>query len=107
MLVNEALLAYVDFVEKHYSDGQLVSTELPNFKPVNNSTICRHRRVADEGCFTQSWLWTFVAKSFTVFVVRATRAATAVGDFLTCRFGGLMICKRLKMYWSRGHLLKC
>ena len=30
LLVNEVLLAYVDFAEKHYSDGQQVSTELAN-----------------------------------------------------------------------------
>ena len=32
LLVNEVLLAYVDFAEKHYSDGQQVSTELANTK---------------------------------------------------------------------------
>jgi len=30
--VNEVLLAYVEFAEKHYSDGQQVSTELANVK---------------------------------------------------------------------------
>ena len=32
LLVNEVLLAYLDFAEKHYSDGQQVSTELANTK---------------------------------------------------------------------------
>lgn len=32
LFVNEVLLAYVEFVEKHYSDGQHISTELANVK---------------------------------------------------------------------------
>ena len=32
LLVNEVLLAYVEFAEKHYSDGQQVSTEFANLK---------------------------------------------------------------------------
>ena len=55
----------------------------------------------------KSWLWTFVAKPFTVFAVRATRAATALDDLLTDRFNGLVTCDRAKMYWSRGHLQWC
>ena len=31
-VVNEVLLAYIDFAEQHYSDGQQVSTELANTK---------------------------------------------------------------------------
>ncbi len=55
----------------------------------------------------KSWLWTFVAKPFTVFAVRASRAATALDDLLTDRFDGLVTCDRAKMYWSRGRLQWC
>ena len=46
----------------------------------------------------KSWLWTFVAQPFTVFAVRATRAATALSDLLTNRFQGIVTCDRAKMY---------
>ena len=55
----------------------------------------------------KSWLWTFVAKSFTVFAVRASRAATALSDLLTDRFGGVVTCDHAKMYWSHGVLQWC
>jgi transposase len=55
----------------------------------------------------KSWLWTFVARPFTVFAVRATRAATALSDLLTDRFQGLVTCDRAKMYWSCGRLQWC
>ena len=55
----------------------------------------------------KSWLWTFVAQPFTVFAVRATRAATALSDLLTDRFQGLVTCDRAKMYWSCGRLQWC
>lgn len=55
----------------------------------------------------KSWLWTFVAKPFTVFAVRATRAATALSDLLTDRFRGVVTCDRAKMYWASGVLQWC
>ena len=55
----------------------------------------------------KSWLWTFVAQPFTVFAVRATRAATALSDLLTDRFQGLVTCDRAKMYWCCGRLQWC
>ena len=36
----------------------------------------------------KAWLWTFVARLFTVFAVRATREATALDVFLTEKFQG-------------------
>ena len=36
----------------------------------------------------KAWLWTFVARLFTVFAVRATREATALSVFLTEKFHG-------------------
>jgi transposase len=55
----------------------------------------------------KSWLWTFVARDFTVFTVRATRAATALSDLLTDRFRGAITCDRAKMYWASGVLQWC
>lgn len=55
----------------------------------------------------KAWLWTFVARRFTVFAVRATREATAVDDLLTGAFGGIVTCDRAKMYWRAGRLQWC
>jgi transposase len=55
----------------------------------------------------KAWLWTFVAGSFTVFAVRATREATALGVFLTATFHGIVTCDRAKMYWQVGRLQWC
>ena len=55
----------------------------------------------------KAWLWTFVARMFTVFAVRATRQATALGAFLGEKFGGIVTCDRAKMYWYLGRLQWC
>jgi len=55
----------------------------------------------------KAWLWTFVARLFTVFAVRATREATALGVFLGETFGGIVTCDRAKMYWHLGRLQWC
>jgi transposase len=55
----------------------------------------------------KAWLWTFVARLFTLFTVRATREATAVDEFLTPGFGGIVTCDRAKMYWRVGRLQWC
>ncbi len=55
----------------------------------------------------KAWLWTFVARMFTVFAVRATREATAVDDLLTADFRGVVTCDRAKMYWRVGRLQWC
>jgi transposase len=59
----------------------------------------------------KAWLWTFVAHSFTVFAVRATREATALAVFLKDRFAGVVTCDRARMYlcverlqWCWAHL---
>ena len=58
-----------------------------------------------------AWLWTFVAHSFTVFAVRATREATALAAFLKDGFQGVVSCDRARMYlrverlqWCWAHL---
>jgi transposase len=38
---------------------------------------------------SKAWLWTFVARTFTVFAVRTSRAATILDDLLTDRFRGV------------------
>jgi transposase len=55
----------------------------------------------------KAWLWTFVARTFTVFAVRATREATALGVFLGEKFRGIVTCDRAKMYWRLGRLQWC
>jgi len=55
----------------------------------------------------KAWLWTFVAQLFTVFAVRATRAATAVDQLLTDAFRGVVTCDRAKMYWRVGRIQWC
>jgi transposase len=56
---------------------------------------------------TKAWLWTFVAKTFTVFALRGSRAATAITELLGETFGGVMSCDRAKMYWQCGRLQWC
>jgi transposase len=55
----------------------------------------------------KAWLWTFVARLFTVFAVRATREATALIAFLGDSFHGVVTCDRAKMYWHLGTLQWC
>ena len=55
----------------------------------------------------KAWLWTFVARAFTVFAVRATREATALDDLLTDEFRGIVTCDRAKMYWRVKRLQWC
>jgi transposase len=55
----------------------------------------------------KAWLWTFVAGVFTVFTIRPTREATAVDDFLTDAFHGVITCDRAKMYWRAERLQWC
>ena len=53
------------------------------------------------------WLWTFVAKRFSVFAMRDSREAKAIDELLTERFRGVMTCDRAKMYWRAGRLQWC
>jgi len=55
----------------------------------------------------KAWLWTFVSKTFTVFTLRTTRAATVLDDLLTDAFDGIVNCDRAKMYWQCGRLQWC
>ena len=55
----------------------------------------------------KSWLWTFVASTYTVFALRTTRAATVLQDLLTDAFDGVVNCDRAKMYWNIGRPQWC
>jgi transposase len=55
----------------------------------------------------KSWLWTFVAASYTLFALRTTRAATVLQDLLTEDFDGVVNCDRAKMYWKVGRSQWC
>ena len=55
----------------------------------------------------KAWLWTFVARMFTVFTMRPTREATAVDEMLTDAFRGVVTCDRAKMYWRVGRIQWC
>jgi transposase len=55
----------------------------------------------------KSWVWTFVAASYTFFAVRTTRAATVLEELLTDAFDGVVNCDRAKMYWNKGRLQWC
>lgn len=55
----------------------------------------------------KSWLWTFVASSYTVFALRTTRAATVLQELLTAGFDGVVNCDRAKMYWKIGRPQWC
>ncbi len=55
----------------------------------------------------KAWLWTCVARQFTVFAQRTTRAATVLTELLGTEFGGVVTCDRAKMYWMLGRLQWC
>jgi transposase len=55
----------------------------------------------------KSWLWTFVAATYTVFALRTTRAATVLQELLTETFDGVVNCDRAKMYWKTGRPQWC
>lgn len=55
----------------------------------------------------KSWLWVFVASTYTVFALRTTRAATVLQELLTEAFDGVVNCDRAKMYWNQGRLQWC
>jgi transposase len=55
----------------------------------------------------KSWLWVFVASTYTVFALRSTRAATVLQQLLTDAFEGVVNCDRAKMYWQVGRPQWC
>jgi transposase len=55
----------------------------------------------------KAWLWTFVAKDFSVFAIRPTRGGEVLDELLTDRFRGIVTCDRAKMYWRLPTLQWC
>jgi transposase len=55
----------------------------------------------------KSWIWTFVAQTFTLFACRLSRAADVPKYFLGETFAGLIHCDRARMYWAFGRLQYC
>jgi len=55
----------------------------------------------------KTWLWTFVASAFTVFVLRPTRQASVLIWALGEDFPGAIHCDRAKMYFSYDTLQWC
>ncbi len=55
----------------------------------------------------KTWLWTFVAASFTVFVVRPTRKAIVLCEAIGEDFTGSINCDRAKMYFQYDSLQWC
>jgi transposase len=55
----------------------------------------------------KSWVWTFVARTFTVFACRTTRAADVPKELLGPDFAGVLVCDRARMYWAFGRLQWC
>ncbi len=55
----------------------------------------------------KTWLWTFVAATFTVFALRPTRKADELHAHLGEEFAGVIGCDRAKMYVRYEHLQWC
>jgi transposase len=54
----------------------------------------------------RSWVWTFVASTFTVFACRTSRAADVPRQLLGA-FAGVIHCDRARMYWAFDKLQYC
>ena len=55
----------------------------------------------------KNWLWTYVAKKFTLFAVRPSRAASGITDLLGESFPGVVHCDRARMYLTLTRLQWC
>jgi transposase len=55
----------------------------------------------------KSWIWTFVAATFTLFATRTSRAADILDRWLGEAYRGVIHCDRARMYWSFGRLQWC
>jgi len=91
--------------------NQVTTALRPSYDEVAAALPIQERLSIDETATKEengkAWLWTFVAQMFTVFAVRATREATALGVFLGDTFRGIVTCDRAKMYWQVGRLQWC
>ena len=55
----------------------------------------------------KSWIWTFVASTFTFFACRTSRAADVPKQLLGANYPGVIHCDRARMYWAFGRLQWC
>ena len=55
----------------------------------------------------KAWVWTFVAKTFSFFACRTSRAADVAKELVGEEFGGVVQCDRARMYWAFAHLQWC
>ena len=55
----------------------------------------------------KSWVWTFVAATFTFFACRLSRAAEVPKQLLGEQFAGQINCDRARMYWAFDKLQYC
>jgi len=55
----------------------------------------------------KSWIWTFVAATFTFFACRTSRAADVPKQLLGADYAGVVHCDRARMYWAFGRLQWC
>jgi transposase len=55
----------------------------------------------------KAWLWTFVAKQFTLFRVAPSRKGTLLDELLSSDFDGIVTCDRAKMYFRLPRLQWC
>ena len=55
----------------------------------------------------KAWVWTFVAKTFTLFTCCTSRAADVAKKRLGADFAGVINCDRARMYWAFGRLQWC
>ncbi len=91
--------------------NQVTAAVRPSYEALAAQLPAQEQLSIDETATKQengkAWLWTFVARMFTVFVVRPTREATALTALLGEAFGGIVNCDRAKMYWHLGRLQWC
>jgi transposase len=78
-----------------------LATQLPR-----QPTLAIDETPTKEGS-AKAWLWTYVARRFTVFAVRPSREASGVTDLLGESFAGVVHCDRARMYLSLSRLQWC
>jgi transposase len=92
-------------------ENQVTTALRPSYEEVAAALPSQEQLNIDESPTKEengkAWLWTFVARWFTVFAVRPTREATALAVFLGEKFQGIVTCDRAKMYWHLGRLQWC
>jgi len=55
----------------------------------------------------KAWVWTIVARSFTFFACRTSRASDVLQGLIGEAYDGIIHCDRARMYWRFGRLQWC